>query len=466
MRHHDFRRILDALKDLSPAQIEDAQNRIQDLRRKTEAVSEIEARTSGECKCPFCGDDRRQKWGRTRTKIQRYRCKGCKKTYSGRTGSALGRIHRPDLFMVALQDMLGDSAPQSVRRLARRLGLHKHTIWRWRMLVFRVIRNGEAARFAGIVEADETHQRESRKGSREWVRHFADPLNVPKPPRPRWEDFTTQGLKMMRGLSRWQLPILTVADRGGARYFQRLADRRSSTLESAMRPLVPSDAVLCSDGAKGYGSFAATACIEHFAVGSKAGTRVAAGFYHIQNVSSLHARYKRFIKPFCGPATKNLDGYIRWLEVRLAGLAPAEIIRPSSSRRRTRVRSASSPEQTSVRCPAPCAAGGGPIFAGKPPRSASPRRTTDRGHGRWTCGPGRADAPRGGDPGGPRPASDGDRRASGRHWAGVLIDLIISSTSNSKLAMRGGYSLNDSSSWPTSDSAGLNIQDRSSSQVS
>ncbi|MEB8386703.1 hypothetical protein OO012_05635 [Rhodobacteraceae bacterium KMM 6894] len=42
--------------------------------------------------------------------------------------------------------------------------------------------------------------------------------------------------------------------------------------------------------------------------------------------NSLHARYGRFIKPFCGPATKNLDGYIRWLEVRLAGLRPAEIV--------------------------------------------------------------------------------------------------------------------------------------------
>jgi hypothetical protein len=52
-----------------------------------------------------------------------------------------------------------------------------------------------------------------------------------------------------------------------------------------------------------------------FAVGSKPGTRVAGGCYQIQNVNLLHARYDRFIKPFCGPATKNLDGYIRWLEV-------------------------------------------------------------------------------------------------------------------------------------------------------
>ncbi len=306
--HHEYHRLLEALSELNPAQIEDEQTKLLDLRRRTEAISEIEARAKQGAKCPFCGDDQRQKWGRTRTKIQRYRCSGCKKTYSGRTGSAIARIHQPDLFMVALRDMLGASAPKSVRELARHLGIDKQTIWRRRMLVFSIIGSSSAKIFSGIVEADETYQRESRKGSREWVRHFADPQNVPMPARPRWEDYTTKGLKMMRGLSRWQLPILTVADRGGARRFQRLSNRKGATLECAMQPLVPSDAVLCSDGANGYANLTAKRGIEHFVVGSKVGTRVAAGRHHIQNVNSLPARYGAFIRPFCGPATKNLNG--------------------------------------------------------------------------------------------------------------------------------------------------------------
>ncbi|SEN68866.1 hypothetical protein [Palleronia pelagia] len=96
-----------------------------------------------------------------------------------------------------------------------------------------------------------------------------------------------------------------------------------------MTPLVPADAVLCSDGGNGYADLAAAHGLKHFVVGSKPGTRVAAGCYHIQNVNSLHACYKRFIKPFCGPATKNLNGYIRWLEVRLAGVPPADILSSS-----------------------------------------------------------------------------------------------------------------------------------------
>lgn len=61
MLHHDFRRLFDALDDLNPAQIENAQTKIWDLRQKFEVLSEIEARTTQEHKYPYCGDHLRQK---------------------------------------------------------------------------------------------------------------------------------------------------------------------------------------------------------------------------------------------------------------------------------------------------------------------------------------------------------------------------------------------------------------------
>lgn len=69
--------------------------------------------------------------------------------------------------MVAVREMLDTSTPQSVRKLARQLGLNKYTVWRWRMLVFAIIGSSTSStNFYGIIEADETYQRESRKGSR------------------------------------------------------------------------------------------------------------------------------------------------------------------------------------------------------------------------------------------------------------------------------------------------------------
>lgn len=52
--HHVSRRFLDALNRLNPAQIEDAQTKIRDLRWKTEVISEIEARTHQKHNRPFC----------------------------------------------------------------------------------------------------------------------------------------------------------------------------------------------------------------------------------------------------------------------------------------------------------------------------------------------------------------------------------------------------------------------------
>ncbi|MEY8843278.1 hypothetical protein AB9K41_29950 [Cribrihabitans sp. XS_ASV171] len=133
MQAHDFRLFQNRFDNLNTAQVEDAKTKTRDVRRKSEALTEIESRTKEERKCPHCGDERRQKWGGTRTNVQRYRCGGCQKTYSGRTGSPAGHIHRPDLFLEVIRDMLGARAPSSLRQLANRLDLDKHTVCKRRL---------------------------------------------------------------------------------------------------------------------------------------------------------------------------------------------------------------------------------------------------------------------------------------------------------------------------------------------
>lgn len=329
MQAHDFRHFLDRFSELNPAQIEDARTKIRDVRRKTEALAEIESRTEQEHKCPHCGNDRRQKWGRTRTKVQRYRCLGCQKTFCGRTTSRIGHIHRPDLFLEVIRDMLGTRAPSSIRQLANRLRLDKHTIWRWRMIIMQELRGSSDVHFSGIVEVDETYQKESRKGSREWVRHKRDPLNYPKPPRLRWYEYAKLGVKMQRGLSRWQLPILTVVDRGGAKMAQRIPDRANATIHKALNSVVPADAVLCSDALRAYGRFAQAKGLEHFVVGGAKGKAKATASHHIQNINSLHSRYEDFIRQFKGPASKYLSGYVDWFSARLSNRDPVGVFNGS-----------------------------------------------------------------------------------------------------------------------------------------
>jgi len=51
---------------------------------------------------------------------------------------------------------------------------------------------------------------------------------------------------MARGVSKWQIPLLTVVDRGGRRLFSPIANRRNRTIEIALTLIIPDDAVLYS----------------------------------------------------------------------------------------------------------------------------------------------------------------------------------------------------------------------------
>lgn len=266
-------------------------------------------------------------WGRTRTNLQRYRCRACLRTFTARTGSRIERLHRPDLFLEVARDMLGSSIPSSVRTVADSLSLNKHTVWRWRMIILAILSGVSDTSFGGIVEADETFQRESRKGSREWVRHIRNPTDFPKPPRLRWCEYGRKGVPMLPGLSRWQRVVLTVADRGGRRRFEHIAGRSKGTIHMALAPHLKRDAVLCTDGLKPYAALAHTLGLEHKTIAPKAVKKTASESYHIQTVNSLHARYKNFIRLFRGPAIKNLQGYLNWFVARLCSLSATSVLR-------------------------------------------------------------------------------------------------------------------------------------------
>lgn len=305
----NFRHLMAAVETLSARQLEDLVACALSVRSRKEAYADIERlAVSG---CPRCGGEKMQKWGTTRTGIQRQRCVGCGRTSSALTGNPLCGLHHFDRFLEMLRDMLS-GRPLSCRKLAEKLKVSKDTVWRWRLRALKHLSGGSDRTFAGIIEADETFQRESRKGSREWVRHAADPLTHPHPPRLQWHRYKSGRFKMKRGLSQWQLPIITVVDRSGKKLFERISDCKHATIDRILAPLVPADAELCTDAAPAYSSFAAGRNIAHFVVRNAPGKRIASPAHHIQNTNSLHSRYEEFIKRFRGPASKYLPLYLSW----------------------------------------------------------------------------------------------------------------------------------------------------------
>jgi len=314
MKQKSFDNWLKRLHGLSPDQVEALMRSVQYMTAQNAAIGAIDQKAR-KAYCPHCSATDKQKWGRTRTGTQRYRCSQCQKTYNGRTDSSISRIQRLDLFYRVLRDMLVSPIPGSVRQLAKELGVNKDTVWRWRQIILHSL-SQNVEPLTGIVEVDETFLRESRKGSREWVRHEQDPVQYPKPPRLRWYEYKLTGALMKRGLSQWRLPVLTAMDRSGNRFVERLPDRRDRTVYQCLSPIIRRDAALCSDGLGAYARFTQASGIAHYVLGTKPGTRKILQSFHIQNVNALHSRMKDFLRPFKGPAKKYLDGYVDWYFVR------------------------------------------------------------------------------------------------------------------------------------------------------
>ena len=316
-----FRRLCAGVERLSVAQLRELRARLRGLQARVEVRARIDAGRETVDRCIHCGAAALQRWGATGTGMRRWRCKACRRTFSSTTGTALERLRRPEAFQQVLEDMLG-LAPSSCRVLGARLGLNRMTVWRWRMRILPTLTGVGADRLGGIVEADEKFFRESRKGSREWVNHQRDPARFPKPDRPRWRDYHRLGLSRPVGTSKYQIPVLTIVDRAGSRRADVLPDRRAESLVARLEAHVGGDAVLCSDGDAAYELFARTRVIPHYRL-PKGGPRVIDTAFHIQTVNNLHGRFESFMRPFCGPATKNLQGYAAWLVARLIGTPPA-----------------------------------------------------------------------------------------------------------------------------------------------
>ena len=237
-----FRRLCATLGSLTGPQLKELWTALRSLDARMQAIGAIEKRREGAVACPHCSHDRSTRWGSTRTGVQRMRCPSCRRTFSSSTGTAVARIHSPARFHQVVADMFCDH-PRSCRGLGRALGLDKMTIWRWRQKIIRALGGSGASNLGGVVEADEKFFRESRKGSREWVRHQRDPINHPKPDRMRWVDYKRTRTKLPAGISKYQIPVLTMADRAGARRADVLPDHSAPPLMAVLARCLRSDAV-------------------------------------------------------------------------------------------------------------------------------------------------------------------------------------------------------------------------------
>lgn len=277
-----------------------------------EAIALIEARFAAAPACGHCGSTAFGSWG-VASGLKRFKCKAesCGRTFNALTGTPLAQLHRRDAWLDYAR-ALDDGV--SLRKAATRCDIDLTTSFRWRHRFLQASKTAKPPKVEGIVEADETFFRRSAKGSRKLVG---------RAPRKR-------GTKAKKpGLSSDYVPVLIIRDRHGTTTDEDLIDLTGDTIKAVLRPVVARDALLVSDGAKVYGSFAREIGIEHRAVIASAGEHVVDGIYHIQNVNAYMSRLKGWMARFKGVATRYLPSYLGWrrmVEREAANLTPHRLI--------------------------------------------------------------------------------------------------------------------------------------------
>jgi len=253
----------------------------------------IESRFKSQDCCPHCGSSGYHRHGHANN-LQRYRCKGCKKTFNALTGTPLARLRNKQQWFDYLNAI---TESKTVRESAKLSNIHRNTAFRWRHRFLSWITEDLPPNLTGIVEADETFILESEKGNKKLSRK----------PRKRG------GKASRRGLSKQQICILVARDRSGqtADFVTGGGSVSAEILASTLQPLLSNDALLVSDGAPAYRCFAREKNITHETINASRKERVR-GTYHIQNVNGYHSRFKKWVDRFNGVATKYLDNYLGW----------------------------------------------------------------------------------------------------------------------------------------------------------
>lgn len=278
---------LSELAALSPSQWEQLHTRIEQA--DASIVDRwFEAHTPTHC--PHCHTARLTRWGSAHG-LPRYRCGACGRTSNVLTGSPLAHLRQRDRWLRFAQALIDGV---SIRQAAAQCAIHKNTALRWRRRFLEAPATHQASQLHGIVEADETFFLKSLKGQR----------HLTRPPRKRG------GVGRTRGAGPDHVPVLVVRDRSGAAADVILAKLDAPHVRHVLEPLLDPEAVLCTDGASVYRTYAKATGIAHQALPLR-GPRVR-GAFHIQHVNAYDSRLKNWMRRFHGVATRYLDQYLGW----------------------------------------------------------------------------------------------------------------------------------------------------------
>ena len=243
--------------------------------------------SSGQYKCPFCGDDHIVKNGKVKGN-QRYLCRNCRKSFSQQTQTPTAYSKKETKVWIDYIECMIKG--YSLRRCSWECNINLATMG-----------TGEVD---GLVEADECYLRYSYKGNHSKSKRFT----MPRAPRKRGGESVGK-----RGLSSEQVCIGTALDRTGNILIGMIGTGRAKydNLKRFFEGHIAPHSILCTDSAHGYGKLAKQLDLEHKAIPSG---KHMTGIYHIQHINAFHSNFKSFLQKFRGVSTKHLYSYLMWFK--------------------------------------------------------------------------------------------------------------------------------------------------------
>lgn len=303
MRNRELMRLKGMLEKLTRSQRKALATELAALESKMASTEVVESQVPAQPVCPHCASRQVVKNG-SASGLQRFKCRHCERTFNALTGTPLAHLHQRGKWLehaAALRDGL------SLNQVTDRLDIAQSTAFRWRHRFLAVAKNTQARQLVGIAEADETYFLHSGKGQRQLGR------------KPRHRG----GKASKRGASKEQIPVLIARDRAGATANLILSSTSGADIGAALKPLLPEDVILCTDGSSALAAAARELGVEHHAINVLAGVRVE-GAWHVQNVNAFGSRMRDWLRRFKGVSTRHLDSYLGWFRAldRSPGFTP------------------------------------------------------------------------------------------------------------------------------------------------
>lgn len=308
MRKRELSKLMGMLDRLTPTQRKALTAELAAVESKAVSVEVIERQALKQASCPHCAALRVVKNG-TAHGLQRFKCRSCGKTFNALTGTPLAGLHMRDKWLeqaAAMREGL------SLNQVAGRLKIARSTAFRWRHRFLTLPKTIQVQALVGIAEADESYFRRSAKGQR----------GLSRKARRRGGRAGKRGTPKDEFVS-----VLVARDRSAGTANFILESATGKAIGAVLKPILPSDTVLCSDGGSALAIAARTLGVEHHAVNLSAGVRVD-GAWHIQNVNAFCSRLRDWLRRFKGVSTRYLDNYLGWF--RALDRSPGAILNPAS----------------------------------------------------------------------------------------------------------------------------------------